>query len=181
MSGSRFYALRGAGAALQRALIAWMIDLKIAAGSTEIYPPFVTRRETLVGSAHLPHFDENLYRDEDDDVWLLPTAEPQLVGLHRDEILDAAALPRRYVAYTACFRREHMSAGRDVRGIKRGHEFDKVEMVVLTTPESSRQMLDELTARAAGIVEKLGLPVQVTERCSGDLGFVAKKGFDVQA
>ena len=105
LSGSRFYVLRGAGAALQRALIAWMIDLKIAAGFTEIYPPFVTRRETLVGSAHLPHFDENLYRDEDDDVWLLPTAEPQLVGLHRDEILDAAALPRRYVAYTACFRR----------------------------------------------------------------------------
>jgi seryl-tRNA synthetase len=181
LSGSRFYVLRGAGAALQRALIAWMIDLKIAAGFTEIYPPFVTRRETLTGSAHLPHFDENLYRDEDDDVWLIPTAEPQLVGLHRDETLDAAALPRRYVAYTACFRREHMSAGRDVRGIKRGHQFDKVEMVVFTTPEGSRQMLDELTARAAGIVEKLGLPVQITERCSGDLGFVAKKGFDVQA
>src|SRR5919197_905126 len=111
LSGSRFYVLRGAGAALQRALISWMIDLKIAAGFTEIYPPFVTRRETLLGSAHLPHFDENLYRDEDDDIWLVPTAEPQLVGLHRDEVLDAATLPRRYVGYTACFRREHMSAG----------------------------------------------------------------------
>ena len=179
LSGSRFYVLRGAGAALQRALIAWMIDLKIAAGFTEIYPPFVTRRETLVGSAHLPHFDENLYRDEDDDVWLLPTAEPQLVGLHRDEILDAAALPRRYVAYTACFRREHMSAGRDVRGIKRGHEFDKVEMVVHCTPEESPAWLDKMTALAVEVLEKLELPVRVSERCTGDLGFTAMRGFDV--
>ena len=179
LSGSRFYVLRGAGAALQRALIAWMIDLKIAAGFTEIYPPFVTRRETLVGSAHLPHFDENLYRDEDDDVWLLPTAEPQLVGLHRDEILDAAALPRRYVAYTACFRREHMSAGRDVRGIKRGHEFDKVEMVVHCAPEESPAWLDKMTALAVEVLEKLELPVRVSERCTGDLGFTAIRGFDV--
>src|SRR4029079_3334349 len=148
LSGSRFYVLRGAGAAMQRALIAWMIDLKIAAGFTEIYPPFVTRRETLTGSAHLPHFDENLYRDEDDDIWLVPTAEPQLVGLHRDETLEIASLPRRYVAYTACFRREHMSAGRDVRGIKRGHEFDKVEMVVHCTPEDSEAWLDKMTALA---------------------------------
>ena len=179
LSGSRFYVLRGAGAALQRALIAWMIDLKIAAGFTEIYPPFVTRRETLVGSAHLPHFDENLYRDEDDDVWLLPTAEPQLVGLHRDEILDAAALPRRYVAYTACFRREHMSAGRDVRGIKRGHEFEKVEMVVHCAPEESPAWLDKMTALAVEVLEKLELPVRVSERCTGDLGFTAIRGFDV--
>lgn len=181
LSGSRFYVLRGAGAALQRALITWMLDVHIDDGFTEIYPPSVTKRETLAASAHLPHFDENLYRDEDDDVWLIPTAEPQLVSLHRDETIPFESLPLRYVAYTPCYRREHMSAGRDVRGIKRVHWFDKVEMVVLTTPEASRQMLDELTARAAGIVEKLGLPVQVTERCSGDLGFVAKKGYDVQA
>src|SRR5438105_7732686 len=179
MSGSRFYVLRGAGAALQRALIAWMIDLKIPAGFTEIYPPFVTRRETLIGSAHLPHFDENLYRDEDDDVWLVPTAEPQLVGLHRDETLDAATLPRRYVAYTACFRREHMSAGRDVRGIKRGHQFDKVEMVVHCAPEESGKWLDKMTALAVDVLEKLELPVRVSERCTGDLGFTAMRGFDV--
>jgi seryl-tRNA synthetase len=181
LSGSRFYLLRGAGAALQRALITWMLDVHIQDGFTEIYPPFVTKRETLVASAHLPHFDENLYRDEDDDIWMIPTAEPQLVSLHRDETILFEKLPLRYVAYTACFRREHMSAGRDVRGIKRGHQFDKVEMVAYTAPEESRRMLDELTARAVGIVEKLGLPVQVTERCSGELGFVAKKGFDVQA
>jgi seryl-tRNA synthetase len=181
LSGSRFYVLRGAGAALQRALITWMLDVHTKDGFTEIYPPSVTKRETLVASAHLPHFDENLYRDEDDDIWLIPTAEPQLVSLHRDETVPFGKLPLRYVAYTPCFRREHMSAGRDVRGIKRVHWFDKVEMVVYTAPEASRQMLDELTARAAGIIEKLGLPVQITERCTGDLGFVAKKGFDVQA
>ena len=181
LSGSRSYLFRGAGAALQRALITWMLDLHVRDGFTEIYPPPITRRETLVASAHLPHFDENLYRDEDDDVWLIPTAEPQLVSLHRDETIAFESLPLRYVAYTPCFRREKMSAGRDVRGIKRVHWFDKVEMVVLCAPEDSRKQLEILTARATMIVEQLGLPVQVTERCSGDLGFVAKKGFDVQA
>jgi len=180
LSGSRFYLFRGAGAALQRALITWMLDAHTRDGFTEIYPPPVTRRETLVASAHLPHFDENLYRDEDDDIWMIPTAEPQLVSLHRDETIAFEKLPLRYVAYTPCFRREHMSAGRDVRGIKRVHWFDKVEMVAFTTPEASRQMLDELTARATMLLERLELPVQVTERCSGDLGFVAKKGYDVQ-
>ncbi len=181
LSGSRFYLFRGAGAALQRALITWMLDVHVQDGFIEIYPPPVTRRETLLASAHLPHFDENLYRDEDDDVWLIPTAEPQLVSLHRDETVLFEKLPIKYVAYTPCFRREHMSAGRDVRGIKRVHWFDKVEMVVLCAPEDSRRMLDELTARAVMILERLELPVQVTERCSADLGFVAKKGFDVQA
>ena len=116
LSGSRFYLFRGAGAALQRALITWMLDVHVADGFTEIYPPPVTRRETLIASAHLPHFDENLYRDEDDDIWMIPTAEPQLVSLHRDETIPFEKLPLRYVAYTPCFRREHMSAGRDVRG-----------------------------------------------------------------
>jgi seryl-tRNA synthetase len=179
LSGSRFYVLRGAGAALQRALIQWMIDLKIDAGFTEIYPPFVTRKETLLRSAHLPHFDENLYRDDDDDVWLIPTAETQLISLHADETVPLERLPVRYVAYTACFRREKMSAGRDVRGIKRGHQFDKVEMVVLTKPEESRAELDHLTDLAVQVLEKLELPAQVVERCAGDLGFVAMKGYDV--
>ena len=182
LSGSRFYILRGAGAALQRALIQWMIDLKIDAGLgfIEIYPPFVTRRETLLASAHLPHFDDNLYRDDDDDLWLIPTAETQLISLHRDETLPLDRLPIRYVAYTACFRREKMSAGRDVRGIKRGHQFDKVEMVVLTKPEDSPKELLSLTDLAVQVLEKLELPVRVVERCAGDLGFVAMKGFDVE-
>ncbi|HET7699768.1 MAG TPA: serine--tRNA ligase [Candidatus Limnocylindria bacterium] len=180
LAGSRFYVLRGAGAALQRALIAWMIDLKLDAGFTEIYPPFVTRKETLLASAHLPHFDENLYRDDDDDIWLIPTAETQLISLHRDETLPLERLPIRYVAYTACFRREKMSAGRDVRGIKRGHQFDKVEMVVLTKPEDSPAELLFLTDLAVQVLEKLELPVRVVERCAGDLGFTAMKGFDVE-
>jgi seryl-tRNA synthetase len=180
LSGSRFYNLRGAGAALQRALIAWMIDLKVDAGFTEIYPPFVTRKETLITSAHLPHFDENLYRDDDDDVWLIPTAETQLVSQHRDETIPLEKLPLRYVAYTACFRREKMSAGRDVRGIKRGHQFDKVEMVCFTLPEASPKELDRLTQLAVDVVEKLELPVRVVERCAGDLGFVAMRGYDVE-
>jgi len=180
LAGSRFYNLRGGGAALQRALIAWMIDLKIDAGFIEIYPPFVTRKETLIASAHLPHFDENLYRDDDDDLWLIPTAEPQLVAQHRDETIPFERLPLRYVAYTACFRREKMSAGRDVRGIKRGHQFDKVEMVCFTLPEDSPKELDRLTQLAVDVVEKLELPVRLVERCAGDLGFVAMKGYDVE-
>ena len=182
LAGSRFYVLRGAGAALQRGLIQWMIDLKLDAGLgfTEIYPPFVTRKETLLASAHLPHFDENLYRDDDDDIWLIPSAETQLISLHRDETVPLERLPIRYVAYTACFRREKMSAGRDVRGIKRGHQFDKVEMVVLTKPEESPKELLTLTDLAVQVLEKLELPARVVERCAGDLGFVAMKGFDVE-
>ena len=182
LAGTRFYVLRGAGAALQRALIAWMIDHKLDAGLgfTEIYPPSVTRKETLLASGHLPHFDENLYRDEDDDIWLIPTAETQLISLHRDETVPVERLPIRYVAYTPCYRREKMSAGRDVRGIKRVHWFDKVEMVVLTKPEESRAELDRLTELAVDVCERLELPVRVEERCAGDLGFTAMKGFDVR-
>ena len=179
LSGSRFFALRGAGAALERALITWLIDIKIPHGFVEVSPPFVTRKETLVASGHLPHFDENLYRDEDDDVWLIPTAETQLVSLHRDEVIPVERLPVRYVAYTPCFRREKMSAGRDVRGMKRVHQFDKVEMVVFCLPEDSPDQLEFLNERAIEAVEWLGLPVRLAERCTGDLGFTALRGFDV--
>ena len=180
MSGSRFYVLRGAGAALQRALIAWMIDLKLTHGFIEIYPPFLTRRETLIASSHLPHFAANQYHDEVDDLWLIPTAEPQLVSLHRDEVLDGRRFPLRYVSYTACFRREQMSAGRDVRGIKRGHQFDKVEMVVYCHPEDSPKELDGLVTRAVEVLERLEMPVRVLELCTGDLAFQAMRGFDVE-
>src|SRR2546427_514484 len=179
--GWRFCVRRGAAGAPARGVIAWMIDPKSAAASAEISPPFVTKRETLVATGQLPHFDQNLYRDQFDDVWLVPTAEPQLVALHRDEILEAGTLPRRYVAYTACFRREHMSAGRDVRGIKRGHEVDKVEMVVHSVPEDSPKWLERMTELAVEVLERLELPVRVTERCTGDLGFNALRGFDIDA
>jgi seryl-tRNA synthetase len=180
VSGSRFYLLRGAGAALQRALIAWMLDLKIDAGFTEIYPPYLTKRQTLIASSHLPHFAENQYHDEQDDLWLIPTAEPQLVGIHGDEILDGQKFPLHYVAYTACFRREHMSAGRDVRGIKRGHQFDKVEMVVYCHPENSATELQGLVDRAVDVLARLELPVRVIELCTGELAFQATRGFDVE-
>ncbi len=181
LSGSRFYVLRGAGAALQRALIAWMIDLKLSHGFVEIYPPFVTKRETLTATGQLPHFDPNLYRDAQDDLWLIPTAEPQLVGMHRGETFEASQLPRRYVAYTACFRREHMSAGRDVRGIKRGHEFDKVEMVIHCLPEDSPAELELMRGLAVEVLRALRIPARIVERCTGDLGFNALKGYDLEA
>ncbi len=181
LSGSRFYVLRGAGAALQRALIAWMIDLKLAHGFVEIYPPFLTKRETLTATGQLPHFDANLYRDTQDDLWLIPTAEPQLVAMHRDETFDAAGLPRRYVAYTACFRREHMSAGRDVRGIKRGHQFDKVEMVIHCLREDSPRELELMRELAVDVLRRLRIPARLVERCTGDLGFNALKGYDLEA
>ena len=181
LSGSRFYLLRGAGAALQRALIAWMIDLKMPHGFVEIYPPFMTKRETLTASSHLPHFDANLYRDTEDDLWLIPTAEPQLVSLHRDEVIPPGKLPLRYVAYTACFRREHMSAGRDVRGIKRGHQFDKVEMVVFCEPAESAKWLEVMVERAEEVLKRLEIPSRVLELCTGELAFQAIRGFDVEA
>jgi seryl-tRNA synthetase len=141
----------------------------------------LTKRETMIGTGQLPHFDENLYRDTQDDLWLIPTAEPQLVALHREEVLAADSLPRRYVAFTPCFRREHMSAGRDVRGIKRVHWFDKVEMVVHCRPEDSPSELELMCRLAVEVLEKLELPARVTERCTGDLGFNALRGYDVEA
>lgn len=179
LSGSRFFALRGAGAAVERALITWLIDIKLPHGFVEVSPPYLTRKETLVASGHLPHFDENLYRDEDDDLWLIPTAETQLISLHRDEVIPRERLPLRYVAYTPCFRREKMSAGRDVRGMKRVHQFDKVEMVTFCLPEDSPRELEFMNERAVEAAEKLGLPLRLAERCAGDLGFTAMRGFDV--
>lgn len=181
LSGSRFYVLKGAGARLQRALIFWMLDVHTRFnGYTEWYLPFVVRREMLVGAGQLPKFTDNLYRDVEDDLWLLPTAEVALTNMHRDEILEAERLPLSYVAYTACFRREKMSAGRDVRGIKRGHQFDKVEMYKFTPPEESPVALEQMTAHATGLLEALELPYRVVELCTGDLGFGSAKTYDLE-
>ncbi len=148
LTGSRFYVLSGAGARLQRALIAWMLDLHIRQGYLEKYPPFMVRSETLFASGQLPKFADNLYKDHEEDLWMVPTAEVPLTGLHMDEILEEADLPLRYTAYTPCFRREKMSAGRDVRGIKRGHQFDKVEMYIFCKPEDSSAELEKMLADA---------------------------------
>ena len=181
LAGTRFYVLRGLGARLQRALITWMLDLHIQEhGYTEIYPPTVVKRECLVGAAQLPKFEDNIYHDVEDDFWLIGTAEISLTNLHRDEILDADQLPLNYVAYTPCFRREKMSAGRDTRGMKRGHQFDKVEMYKLTTPESSYEEMENLREDAEDVCRRLEIPYRVVEMCTGDLGFQAAKKYDLE-
>jgi seryl-tRNA synthetase len=181
LSGTRFYVLKGLGARLQRALISFMLDVHVNEhGYKEIYPPFMVKRECMVGSGNLPKFGDNLYHDEQDDFWFIPTAEVPLTNLHRDEILSADSLPIHYVAYTPCFRREKMSAGKDVRGIKRGHQFDKVELYKVTVPESSDQELEKLVADAEDICRRLGIPHRVVQLCTGDLGFAACKTYDIE-
>jgi len=181
LSGSRFYVLRGLGAALQRALITWMLDLHIQKhGYTEVYPPALVREHCLVGTGNLPKFGDNLYRDAEEDLWLIPTAEVPVTNLHREEILEASQLPLKYVAYTPCFRREKASAGRDVRGIKRVHQFDKVEMVKICTPDTSRAELDGLVQDAEDVCKALEIPYRVVQMCTGDLSFVSAIKFDLE-
>jgi seryl-tRNA synthetase len=181
LSGSRFYVLKGAGAALQRALINWMLDLHIHRhGYTEIYPPYMVKQEILVGTGNLPKFGENLYRDAEEDYWWIPTAEVPVTNLYREEILDGDKLPIYHVAYTACFRREKMSAGRDVRGIKRGHQFDKVEMVKFVRPETSMDELMKLIDNAEDVARGLRIPHRIIQMCTGDLSFVAAAKYDVE-
>lgn len=181
ISGSRFYVLTGAGARLQRALINWMLDLHIDEhGYREIYPPAMVKRDCLVGTGNLPKFGDNLYRDAEEDYWFVPTAEVPVTNLYRDEVLTAEQLPIRHVAYTPCFRREKMSAGRDVRGIKRGHQFDKVEMVKFVKPETSDEELRLLLDDAEDVCRRLGLRHRVLQMCTGDLSFVAAMKFDVE-
>jgi seryl-tRNA synthetase len=180
LSGTRFYVLRGMGARLQRALIAWMLDVHREQGYTEIYPPYMVRREMMVGAAQLPKFAENIYYDAEDDFWFIGTAEIPITNLHRDEILAADDLPLNYVAHTPCFRREKMSAGRDVRGMKRGHQFDKVEMYKLTLPETSFDELEAMVADAEAVCQGLEIPYRVVQMCTGDLGFQAAKKYDLE-
>jgi len=181
ISGSRFYVLRGAGARLQRALITWMLDLHTREhGYVEVYPPAMVKAESLVGTGNLPKFGDNLYRDAEEDLWWVPTAEVPVTNLYRDEVLDGAALPIRHVAYSPCFRREKMSAGRDVRGIKRGHQFDKVEMVKFVHPDTSDAEIASLVEDAEDVCRRLGLAHRVVEMCTGDLSFTAAMKFDVE-
>ncbi len=181
LSGSRFYVMRGDASRLQRAMINWMLDVHVKEhGYTEIYPPYVVKAECLVGTGNLPKFDENLYHDAEEDLWLIPTGEVPLTNLHRDEILPADDLPKHYVAYTACFRREKMSAGKDVRGIKRGHQFDKVELMKYARPEESDEELMSLMDDAEELCRRLNLPYRIKEMCTGDLSFVACRKFDIE-
>jgi len=181
LSGTRFYILKGWGARLQRALISFMLNLHTNEhGYQEIIPPLMVKKECMIGSGNLPIFSDNLYHDVEEDFWFIPTAEVPLTNLHRDEILGVKDLPIRYVAHTACFRREKMAAGKDSRGIKRGHQFDKVELYKITEPEKSDDELDSLLDDAEDVCRKLLLPYRVVQLCTGDLGFHACKTYDIE-
>ena len=181
ISGSRFYVLKSWGARLQRALITYMLDVHTQKhGYVEIYPPYMVRRECLVGTGNLPKFGDNLYHDANEDFWFIPTAEVPVTNLYREEILDGAGLPIRHVAFTACFRREQMAAGRDTRGIKRGHQFDKVELVKFVRPETSMDELTALLSDAEDVLRGLELPYRVVQMCTGDLSFSSMAKFDLE-
>ena len=180
LAGSRFYVLSGKGALLQRALIYWMVGLHIQQGYLEKYPPFMVREEVLYSAGQLPKFKDNLYHDVEEDLWMVPTAEVPLTGLHMGEILDEEQLPLHYTAYTACFRREKMSAGRDVRGIKRGHQFDKVEMYTYCKPENSAMEHEKMLKDAEETLAALGLTYRVLLQSTGDLSFGSHKTYDLE-
>ena len=181
LAGSRFYVLKGQGARLQRALISWMLDLHIDEhGYQELYLPDLVTRSTVVGSGHLPKFADTMYHDEEDDLWLVPTAEVPITNLHGDEILDPGTLPLNYVAHTPCFRREKAAAGKDTRGIKRGHQFEKVEMFKFVEPDRSADELESLVADAEDVCARLGMAYRVSLLCTGDMGIAATKTYDLE-
>lgn len=181
LAQSRFTVLKGLGARMERALISFMLDLHtVQHGYTEVEPPFMVRSEILEGTGNLPKFAEDLYRIDGEDLWMIPTAEVPLTNLHRETILEESDLPKHYTAYTPCFRREAGSAGRDVRGMLRQHQFDKVEMVKLCTPETSYEELESLTANAEKVLQLLELPYRVVALCSGDIGFGSAKTYDLE-
>lgn len=177
---SRFVNLWGVGAALERAIAAFMLDTHVAAGFTEVMPPVLVSTASLTGTGQLPKFAEESFKCADDDLWLTPTAEVPLTNLYRDEVLSSAELPLHHCAFTPCFRREAGSYGKDTRGLIRLHQFNKVEMVKIVHPETSAAELESMLASATAILEALKLPYRVIELCTGDLGFSARKCYDVE-
>ena len=180
LSGSRFYVLAGMGARLQRALIAFMLDLRQSQGYREVYLPAMVKEQTLFASGQLPKFRDNLYHDAEEDYWFVPTAEVPITNLHGGEILEGADFPMRYCAYTPCFRREKMSAGKDSRGIKRGHQFDKVEMYTFCAPEQAEAEHLKMLADAEETLKVLGLTYRVKLLATGDTGFCARMTYDLE-
>ena len=181
LAGSRFFVLMDKGARLERALVNFMLDLHTGKnGYTEVQLPAVVRRDVMEGSGNLPKFGDNLYHDEEDDLWLIPTAEVPLTNLHRDEVLAPGTLPLRYAASTPCFRREKAAAGRDTRGIKRVHQFQKVEMYKFVEPQASEQELDGLVADAEMVCQALELPYRLLKLCAPELGFASAKSYDLE-
>lgn len=181
LSGARFTVYKGLGARLERALINFMLDLHCQKqGYTEMYTPFIVKRETMVGTGQLPKFEEDMFKLQDSDMYLIPTAEVTLTNMHKDEVLSVEDLPKYYTAYTACFRAEAGSAGRDTRGLIRQHQFNKVEMVKMVKPEDSFAELEKLTDNAEEVLRLLGLPHRTIVLCSGDIGFGSAKTYDVE-
>ncbi len=177
---SRFVALIGAGAALERALIQFMLNTQVAAGYVEVVPPFLVNSDSMTATGQLPKFAEDGFKCAEDDLWLSPTAEVPLTNLYRSEILNSEELPIYHCAYTPCFRREAGSYGRDMRGLIRLHQFNKVELVKLVSPETSFNELEKLLNNAEAILQALQLPYRVIELCTGDLGFSATKTYDIE-
>ncbi len=182
ISGARFTVYKGLGARLERAIYNFMLDTHIDAGYTEIFPPYMVNKNAMIGTGQLPKFAEDMYyvNNEGQDFYLVPTAEVPVTNLHREEIIPYENLPIRYCAYTACFRGEAGSAGRDTRGLIRQHQFNKVELVKFTTPESSYEELEHLTNSAEKILQLLGIPYRVVCLCTGDLGFGSAKTYDIE-
>ena len=181
ISGSRFYVLNSKAAKLQRSLISWMLNTHTEKhGYQELYLPYLVNSETVTGSGHLPKFSETMYHDQEDDLWLIPTAEVPITSMFRDEILNPDQIPSQFVSHTPCFRREKAAAGSQTRGIKRVHQFDKVEMYKFVSPLDSDEELLKLVANAEEIISQLELTYRVIELCAGDLGFSAVKTFDLE-
>ncbi len=181
LSGSGFPVLKGQGAALERALIAFMLDLHTKEhGYTEIFAPYLVTPQTMQGTGQLPRFEEELFRIERDSLYLIPTAEVSVTNMHREDVLDEKELPKKYVCYSACFRREAGSYGRDTMGLIRNHQFNKVELVQFTKPEDSKEALELLTASAEKILYKLKIPYRVVALCTADLGFASAKTYDLE-
>ncbi|MCL4321205.1 MAG: serine--tRNA ligase [Deltaproteobacteria bacterium] len=181
ISGTRFYVLKKGFAKLQRALINFMLDTHITYHDyEEVYPPYMVNEACLVGTGQLPKFSDTLYKDDDSGLWFVPTAEVPVTNMYRDEIIDIKMLPIKHAAYTACFRKEKMSAGKDTRGIKRGHQFDKVELVKITTPETAKDELFNLINDVQDILNRLDIPHRLVKICTGDLSFSAKEKYDVE-
>ena len=182
LAGSRFFVLKGKGARLQRALVSWMIDKHtLDHGYDELYLPYMVTRESAIANSNLPKYADTMYHDDEDDLWMLPTAEMGITNMHRDEILAPDTLPVQYVAHTPCFRREKAAAGRDTRGIKRVHQFEKVEMYQFVEPEASDEAMERIVSHAEDICVGLGLPYRLLQLCTADLGFQSSKTFDLEA
>ncbi len=180
VTGARFHFYKGAGAALERAIINFYLDTHTSRGYTEVFPPYMVNRASMTGTGQLPKFEEDAFHLENEDYFLIPTAEVPVTNMYRDDILDGEALPLKYCAYSACFRAEAGSAGRDTRGLIRQHQFNKVELVKFANPETSYDELESLTNDAEFVLKALGLPYRVVCLCAGDLGFSSAKTYDIE-